>query len=274
MATPRPTMMNEVMKPHYMCNKKECIEELTNMGAPFHRDLTVPELRVLVREKRKQLGLIKNNPGPNIMTEIKGAKKPELQATCASRNIPFTTKATIGELRLALRHYVVNNANGDTTLEIGKHAGATFQELLHNQPGYCEWAVKEVAKNEEASWQLIQFAKWVERVGQDPELWSENTVYMADDMQKSITSSMNRTGQTNQETKVETTQLKTNQDEMIGMMKAMMMEMHNMKSDMQEMKEQQEQASGSKNRKTSGTPSFEVIPQQPSETSPMKNPNA
>lgn len=52
------------MKPHYLCNKAECLAELK--GVKTHKDLTVQELRALLREARKTAGLIVDNQqGPH-----------------------------------------------------------------------------------------------------------------------------------------------------------------------------------------------------------------
>lgn len=265
----------EQMKPHYMCNKQERVNELRKFNQQPHSDLTVPELRILLREMRKQAGLIPTSQGPTIMTEIKNAKRDDLRRMCAARDIPFTVKASVGELRLALRHFVISNATGETTLDIGKHGGATFQEVLHNHPQYCQWAVKEVReKEEEASWQLIQFAKWVEKVGAEPDLWEESESFIPKDIQRPIAKSMNRPPSKDaaesstrndayMSAAVETPTPggDSYQGEMLNMMKSMMVEMHTMKAEMQEMKEVQN--SSIKNRKTSGSPSFEMINSTP-----------
>lgn len=263
------------MKPHYMCNKQECVAELMKFNQHPHSDLTVPELRVLLREMRKQAGLIPTSPGPTIMTEIKNAKRDDLRRMCSARDIPFTVKASVGELRLALRHFVINNATGETTMDIGKHGGATFQEVLHNHPSYCQWAVKEVKeKEEEASWQLIQFAKWVEKVGVEPDLWEESESFIPKDIQRPIAKSMNRPpskegaesstrSDAYMHAAIETPTPggEGYQGEMMNMMKSMMVEMHTMKAEMQELKETQN--TSIKNRKTSGSPSFEMIHSSP-----------
>lgn len=258
----QPTMMAEKIKPHYLCNKQECITELKDFGENPHKDLSLQELRVLLREMRKRLGLIANSQGPSIMKQIKDAKRDELRRLCSSREIPFTNQASVGELRLALRQHVISNANGETVMEIGRHAGGTFNEILHNYPKYAEWAIQEVNQAEDADWRLIQFAKWAEKVSQAPELWAAPETYVPGNAQQAIQESMNRKPKSEQPMTIKSHEPVEQgiQHEMMHMMKNMMVEFHTMKEELQELKSQSESAASSKNRKTTTSQmSFEQV---------------
>lgn len=150
----------ETMKPHYQCTKAECLQALAQHGCKPHKDLTVVELRVLLREARRTAGILPVAKVQTIMDTIKKSNRGDLCQMCTERGIPFTSKASVGELRLSLRHWVTNSGTAETVLEIGKHAGSTFQELMAVQPGYIEWAVKEVEQSADPDWRLVQLARW------------------------------------------------------------------------------------------------------------------
>lgn len=147
------------MKPHYLCNRSECQLELALHQYKVPKDLTVEELRVLLREARRAAGLIPPEKKNTLMDQIRKANKPELVTMCNDRQIPCN-KATVGEMRIALRRWLVESGTGETIMEIGKHAGATFMEIAKNHKGYMEWAVKEINRSEDPDWRLVQLARW------------------------------------------------------------------------------------------------------------------
>ena len=69
-------------------------------------------------------------------------------------------KSTVGELRMQLRVQLIKNGTEYTVLEIGKHAGKTFKELLENHSSYAMWAQQEVERANDPDWRLAQFAYW------------------------------------------------------------------------------------------------------------------
>ena len=247
----------EVMKPHYQCSKGECIAELTKHGKSFHQGLSLPELRVLLRETRRQLGLIpEKNSNPTIMDDIKKGKLQELREMCQAREIPFGPKATVGELRLILRQWVIASGHGETIYEIGNHKGATFHEVATINPGYVKWAVEEVRRSSDPDWRLMQFAHWASRM-QNQEMTVE-TPYLSKEMQNAVHSSMNR---------VKTTQKGTNSTaaeanllaEQAEVIKNLQLKMHELE---QKLEEQSNSSASQKTRKTATLGrSFEVIPQ-------------
>lgn len=164
------------MKPHYLCNKAECLAELK--GVKTHKDLTVQELRALLREARKTAGLIVDNKDPTIMDEIKKGNKEDLRMMCANRGLEVNTKTTIGEMRLALRQFVLDNGTWETVYKIGKHSGPTFLEILHNHPSYLEWAQGEVQRSSDPDWRLVQLARWAHKMDHNKSLWEEPKGYV------------------------------------------------------------------------------------------------
>lgn len=92
------------MKPHYMCGINECRAELRAAGQPVHQDLSLAEVRIAVRELRLRQGqLTMRSPGNDLMQQIKNGKKAVLVEMCHNYQLPMNPKATVGELRLALR---------------------------------------------------------------------------------------------------------------------------------------------------------------------------
>ena len=73
------TMQGEKMKPHYQCTKSECVQELLQYQVVAHKDLTLQELRVLLREARKKEGIIAPREDNTIMEEIKKGKLDTLR---------------------------------------------------------------------------------------------------------------------------------------------------------------------------------------------------
>lgn len=131
----------------------------------------MPDLRTLVKERRIQEGLYQPRGAQNDVMKIAQAKKDELKEMCASRSIGLSHNPTVGEMRLRLRVSVIDQGTNDTVLEIGKHAGMAFQEILMNYPSYVEWAKQEVAKETgDPDWRLRQLVSWAHRMNEQTEV--------------------------------------------------------------------------------------------------------
>lgn len=180
------------MKAHYLCTKAECLQELARHGTKPRSDLTVPELRVLLREVRRKMGLLPDAKPSSIMDEIKKGTKEELKNMCAAREVPFGSRATVGELRLALRQWLVESGTAETVITFGRHQGATFGEVAVTAPSYLEWAKGVVQEESEPEWRLLQLAKWAAKVANQPELWQEEKPYVPPETAQGIKESMNQ----------------------------------------------------------------------------------
>lgn len=256
-----PIQQGEGMKPHYLCNKGECLAELKDHGVQTHKDLTVQELRVLLREARKTAGLIVDNKDPTIMDEIKKGNKEDLRMMCANRGLEVNTKTTIGEMRLALRQFVLDNGTGETVYKIGKHSGATFLEILHNHPSYLEWAQGEVQRSSDPDWRLVQLARWAHKMDHNKSLWEEPKGYVSKKTASAIQENMSKKNpekfalssakksEANEEKKGEEPAMM----DMMDMMKAMMVQIHTLSEELKEVKASQSSNQSSKNRKTTTT---------------------
>ena len=274
MASRSTNVTQKDLKAHYLCTKAECLSELKDYKMAAHTDLTVQELRVLLREGRKAAGLIKtNNQDGSIMADIKKANRDELRRMCSARNIPFVPKTTVGELRLTLRQYVINSATGETEVTFGKHAGATFSELYHNKQEYVEWAVNEVQSSSDPDWRLVQLANWARKMKHNTDLWTEETVFGNQETHHSIVQNMNK-GELKMKAAPAASALpndmpleekKPENQEMMDMMRAMMMKIHTLSEEVQEVKSQYSGSSQkAKTRKTATSHSFEEVNMEPS----------
>ena len=94
---------------------------------------------------------------------------------CHNYQVALHPKATVGELRLALRQAVMNNCSGDTTIEFGKRKGASFIEVYTMNRPYSLWAMREVETSESPDWKLLQFAQWVKKMENTGEPQGETT---------------------------------------------------------------------------------------------------
>ena len=94
------------MKPHYQCSTKECRAELETVhGQRPNDDLSLPELRTILKECRRQKGMIKPKTRDTLdpVTRAKTAGVKELQKMCADLGVKVQSKATVGDMRLAIR---------------------------------------------------------------------------------------------------------------------------------------------------------------------------
>ena len=159
------------MKPHYLLSKTECIQELEANGQKriAWTEFTLPECRMLVCESREGQGIIKPKGAPNnLLKEINNAKLGELRSMCQARQIEHPVKATVGELRLMLKSWLIHSGSNETLIDFGKYKGMNFMEVAQHDPGYLTWAQAEVGNSDTADWRLRQLASWAQRMEHDP----------------------------------------------------------------------------------------------------------
>ena len=149
------------MKPHYQCNKMECVSELRDHGVMVHKDLTLPEVRVLLRDARRKAGLLPSEgKTEDPMARLKSANLVELKRLASQYGVPYEAKTSVGELRVMIRMHILQSGDSETILHLGKHEGKTFHEIYDNHRTYAEWAQKEVQTSNDPHWRLVQFATW------------------------------------------------------------------------------------------------------------------
>ena len=154
--------MTRGVKAPSACTKTECMEELTNFGIEYAGNLTVVELRSLVRQNRQELGLMKKDPtaNPDEMDFINKANFRDLKIFVQENKIGFGGELDHGSLRAHLRQWKVRQGTAETKVNFGKHRGLTFEAVATQDPQYLVWATKEAAEKRGAHWQLVQMATW------------------------------------------------------------------------------------------------------------------
>lgn len=241
MASPAPAL-----KQHWLLNKTECIKELESEGTLVNaRESTVAELRVLVREQREKLGLIhKKTKNDDLMSQINKAKHAGLLEMCQAREIPLNTKPSVGEMRIALKQWMIQQGSGDTVMEIGKHLGMTFHEIAVQFPDYLEWANQEVDRSADPDWRLRQLVAWFRRMNATPESAKNKITQKKDNPVTTNT-------KTNKQTEADTKQL---QEVMMNMAE----KMKEMQEELAEVKGQRKKHAGSRDESMG---SFEAVNQ-------------
>ena len=154
--------MTSGVKAPSSCSKSECVEELRSFGIMTSNELTLPELRAMVKRNRVELGLMKaRNPvNPTIMDQVMKASKRELQALASSHNVHCVEDLSHGDLRLRLRQWIIRQGDEATEVLFGRHVGSTFATVWEQDRQYVEWAVRETATKDGADWKLVQLATW------------------------------------------------------------------------------------------------------------------
>ncbi|CAE7367423.1 GIP, partial [Symbiodinium microadriaticum] len=132
--------------------KPDLLEELKRHGVPVHPKWTVAELRsVLGEERAKKQGTVQQK-GLSSMTLA------ELRTTADELNINYPTSANKGALMRMIRDTTQDVS--ERLMTFGRYKGYLYREV---PPGYRRWARDEVARNTNASPDLVMFAAWAER---------------------------------------------------------------------------------------------------------------
>ena len=113
-------MAAPAIKPHYRMSRIECLEELKSAtslsdteGTEIDlKELTVEELRYMVREYRVEQGTFKGQERKICKSEfsqkVSKARLPELKKMCDEKHITYGPTTQVAELRLRLRRWEEN----------------------------------------------------------------------------------------------------------------------------------------------------------------------
>ncbi|CAE7239737.1 GIP, partial [Symbiodinium necroappetens] len=132
--------------------KPELLEELKRHGVPVHPKWTVPELRSVLGEERAKKQGTTPQKGLSSMT------LDELRTTAAELHIDYPKTANKGALMRMIRDTMQDVS--ERLMTFGRYKGYLYREV---PPGYRRWAREEVARNTNASNDLVMFAAWSER---------------------------------------------------------------------------------------------------------------
>ncbi|CAE7917780.1 RE2 [Symbiodinium sp. KB8] len=132
--------------------KPELLEELKRHGVPVHPKWTVPELRSVLGEERAKKQGTTPQKGLSSMT------LDELRTTAEELRIDYPKTANKGALMRMIRDTTQDVS--ERLMTFGRYKGYLYREV---PPGYRRWAREEVARNTNASNDLVMFAAWAER---------------------------------------------------------------------------------------------------------------
>lgn len=132
-------------------NKEALLNELRGMDVLVHQSWTVPELRTLLIDKRKEI----HGEPTKAVTGLSKMSLEQLIEECTKAKIDLPQKPTRGQLMLLLRDS--KNSPDETVVPFGRYRGWMYQEVPQ---GYMEWAVREVIANTNPSPDLVKFANW------------------------------------------------------------------------------------------------------------------
>ena len=155
--------------------KKECLQELASFQVPVTNDLSIQELRALVKNNRVNLGLMVDRRAVDnsLMNQVEKGNLGTLKSFANQHQVGFPTHMELGELRLHLRKWVVRNGRDETLIHFGKHHGKCFHQVWQKDSQYVAWSVKEAVAQPEAHWRLVQLATWAVLSGKVPDPYSE-----------------------------------------------------------------------------------------------------
>jgi hypothetical protein len=167
-----------------MSNKESLVKELMEMGVEVPKGFSVIELRTLLQRAKAQ-----RNPEQDQTSEF-GRMKKDMMSSLSNlrrellvRILSFLgetvyKKMTKGDILLEIRS--LETKLDSKVLTIGKHKGATFWNVMTENPSYSQWAMSEMNKTE-SSPQLKElgtylrlhytkgFKDWMEEIQEESE---------------------------------------------------------------------------------------------------------
>ena len=151
--------------------KTECLNELKNFNVATSPDMTLQELRSLVKKARIEEGLMsdRKNSTPTLMSKIERASLTDLKAMASDLKISYPPRIEHGAMRLHMRQWLLRNGSPETIVTFGKHSGSTFQKIEETDHQYLEWSVQEASNKPNAGWGLVQLAMWAILSGKVPD---------------------------------------------------------------------------------------------------------
>lgn len=116
-------------------SKAECITFLDALGIHYQPHWTVPELRQLLTDFKKE-----NPSTPKLMSTLAATKKPQLLEAIRSMGISLTGNETSAQALLKVRRFLEQTEPledpGCRLLEYGKFKGHSYSEVYLKHPSY------------------------------------------------------------------------------------------------------------------------------------------
>ena len=116
-------------------NKTQLLSKAMEMGITVHTSWSVGEIRQLIQEKKKALGITSEVP-----KGLASMNKAQLLEQCRLLDIGVPEKATNVHLMLLIRDCCTKH-KGDAVVPFGRHKGKLFKEVPQS---YLRWAIQEV----------------------------------------------------------------------------------------------------------------------------------
>ena len=170
-------MVSGVKAPSAM-SKAECVRELTQFHVAFTADMTIPELRSLVKKNRIQEGLMidRRSQDTSLMGQIEKASLRDLRKIAIDNQVGHPASMEHGALRLHMRQWLLRSGKDETLMSLGRHKGKPFVDIWQVDAQYVQWCVRETASHTHAGWGLVQLAAWGILTGKTEDPFDEEMV--------------------------------------------------------------------------------------------------
>ena len=158
--------------------KAECLQELAAFEVAVSADLSVPELRSMVKQSRIDAGLMtdRRKTEVTVMSQIEKGTLSQLRAFAQEHQVGHPNVIEHGALRLHLRLWVLRHGQESTIAHFGRHKGRTFGQIWQEDAQYVQWAVDETVAKTDAGWGLVQLAVWGVNSGKIPDPFDQDMV--------------------------------------------------------------------------------------------------
>ena len=137
--------------------KAECLQELAAFQVAVSADLSVPELRSMVKQSRIDAGLMtdRRKTEVTVMSQIEKGTLSQLRAFAQEHQVGHPNVIEHGALRLHLRLWVLRHGQ-----HFGRHKGRTFGQIWQEDAQYVQWAVDETAAKTDAGARSVGCELW------------------------------------------------------------------------------------------------------------------
>lgn len=140
--------------------KAAIIEALAAMGVTATSDLTLPELRELLREKKESNPTLKDH-GNNLLYKTSAMNKAQLQEHVRAQGIPITGNEVKDKLICLLKaKQMEQKPLGSDLMDFGEHRRMTYEGVAMLKPEYCKWC-QTTAEEGESGPKLIRFVNYL-----------------------------------------------------------------------------------------------------------------
>jgi hypothetical protein len=140
--------------------RETLVADLKKLNVEFDEKCTVPELRELLDQHQPTKAKKEQAPDAGLWA----LEKPELVIRCRELGIQHSPKATVTQLQALIKGYarMVTAPQDSDTLDYGKYAGRSYEEVYHEYPNYVQWVRYTAVEDPESSSQLLRFYRYIQ----------------------------------------------------------------------------------------------------------------